>query len=192
MFGFFKNKRNGQEEEAKFFKAFFKGIINEDRKKHNLEPVDGDFKLIFDFVFNEVLIASSGIWDANIRENASKLELVILGYHITHLMSVTCLKTGINRREREQFYTHAITKVVPLMFKNNPNLIADEYDREVELLILRANKIYGQEKVWETFESTFYKCLSDLESGSKEATGRRSLALMMTQLKERLAAYDLH
>ena len=46
----------------------------------------------------------------------------------------------------------------------------------------KAEKIYRQDKVSQIFDENFLKCLSDLDDQSSEMVGRRSLALMMTQI----------
>ena len=46
----------------------------------------------------------------------------------------------------------------------------------------KAEKIYQQDKVSQIFDENFRKCLSDLDDQSSEMVGRRSLALMMTQI----------
>lgn len=203
MFGLFKNKKISQEEEAKFFKAFFKRIINEDRARNGLSHSNDDFSLMIDFVANEVINAGASGWKkSNIFSEADDLELCIMTYHVWYLFNVICSKTGIDRRQRSEFYKSAVASFFEVIEENRKafypsadlpsELDPERFAKDLEMLILRADKIYGPEKIWETFENTLYKCLSDLESGSKEVTGRRSLELMMTQLKERLAAYDLH
>ena len=58
--------------------------------------------------------------------------------------------------------------------------------KDVKLLKLRVEKIYGPDKVSESFDENFLKCLSDLDDQSSEMVGRRSLALMMTQIHDRI------
>lgn len=185
MFKWIKNKLSKDDiknEAIIMFRANFRRIINQDRRKNNLETERNDELLIADFVINEVLNATN-IWlkGKDFLKICSRYEIAILGFITWQFTQTICCQLGMKEEERKELLSHCTQTWFEKIFSQNSNYSEQNLVEDLIKIKEAIYQRYTPENVVKTFVRTFHLCLGELEDGRKTYQGRDTLIEVLKQ-----------
>lgn len=185
MFSFFrKNKGPSEEEQLMFQAAFYRRLINEDRKRHGEEPIKDRSYLAANFVFNDVM-NSAAVWKSkdDIEVDWNRFELATIKLFLTLYGKSAHKHLGVEQNELVNVMVKLPSEFLMSHCGLCPNFDLDTLSKDFEVISEAAIERFSIEGLEAGFDRAFTLSMSDLNNKENASQGRQQLHHFLSQIE---------